>query len=136
MSQQTYQVRVERTDSMHVTASVRGFDIPLGAKRADPTAGFNPVETLLSAMGACLLTAISFVAEASHILLAGARIELEATRQDRPPVLTDIRYVLHLKSDASPEQLDHLLDIAKRNSTVFQTISLAVPVEGRWKVDL
>ena len=130
-----YNVRVERTDSLHVNASVRGFEIQLGAKRADPTAGFNPVETLLSSMGACLLTAISFVAEASHIPLAGARIELEATRQDRPPILTHIRYMLHLKSDAPPEQLDHLVDLAKRNSTVFQTISLAVSVKGDWTAE-
>ncbi|MBU2769453.1 OsmC family protein [Acidithiobacillus ferrivorans] len=79
-----YNVRVERTDSLHVNASVRDFEIQLDAKRADPTAGFNPVETLLSSMGACLLTAISFVAEASHIPLAGARINLEVTRQDCP----------------------------------------------------
>ncbi|MCR2832068.1 OsmC family protein [Acidithiobacillus ferrooxidans] len=79
-----YNVRVERTDSLHVNASVRDFEIQLGAKRADPTASFNPVETLLSPMGACLLTAISFVAEASHIPLAGARINLEVTRQDCP----------------------------------------------------
>lgn len=86
-------------------------------------------------MGACLLTAISFVAEASHIPLAGARIELEATRQDRPPILTQIRYMMHLKSDAPPEQLDHLVDLAKRNSTVFQTISLAVSVKGDWTAE-
>jgi uncharacterized OsmC-like protein len=86
-------------------------------------------------MGACLLTAISFVAEASHIPLAEARIELEATRQDRPLILTQIRYMLHLKSDAPPEQLDHLVDLAKRNSTVFQTMSLAFSVEGDWTVE-
>ncbi|MBU2718710.1 OsmC family protein [Acidithiobacillus ferridurans] len=79
-----YNVRVERTDSLHVNASVRDFEIQLGAKRADPTADFNPVETLLSSIGACLLTAISFVADASHTPLAGTRTELEATRQDRP----------------------------------------------------
>ncbi|WP_123106148.1 OsmC family protein [Acidithiobacillus sulfuriphilus] len=135
MQQQTYHVRVERIDPLHVNASVRDFEIRLGAKRADPTAGFNPVETLLSSMGACLLTAIAFVAEASHIPLAGARIELEATRQDRPPILTQIHYMLYLKSDASPEQLDRLVDLAKRNSTVFQTVSLAVSVEGGWTAE-
>ncbi|MHB1580943.1 MAG: hypothetical protein ACYCUJ_06130 [Acidithiobacillus sp.] len=54
-----YNVRVERTDSLHVNASVRDFEIPLGAKRADPTAGFNPVETLLSSMGGVPADAVS-----------------------------------------------------------------------------
>ncbi len=135
MQEQTYHVHVERADPLHVNAKVRDFEIRLGARRADPTAGFNPVETLLSAMGACLLTAIAFVAEASHIPLAGARIELEATRQDHPPILTQIRYTMYLKSDVSPEQLDRLVEVAKRNSTVFQTVALAVSVEGDWAAE-
>lgn len=132
---QSYRVRVERTDSLHARASVRDFELRLGARRADPEAGFNPVETLLSALGDCLLTALDFVAERSQIALTEAWIELEANRQDKPPSLTGIRYTLHLTSDAPSERIERLVSLAERNSTVFQTLTRALPVEGSWGMD-
>jgi uncharacterized OsmC-like protein len=131
---QTYHVKVERTDPQHARASVRDFTLELGARRADTEAGFNPVETLLSAAGACLLTGLQFVAQTSQIPLEGAWVELEATRQDKPPTLTQIRYRLHLKSPAPPERLERLLELAERNSTVLQTLAQAVRLEGSWEV--
>jgi len=162
---QTYTVQVERQDS----PLVRTFTLELGAKRADPQAGFNPVETLLSSFGACLLTGLQFVAESSKIVIASAWIQLEATRQEKPPTLerfserkrpstplerlypahflplgvaakiaetaiTRIRYKLHFQSSAPRERLEHLIELAQRNSTVFQTLSLAVPIESEWEV--
>jgi putative redox protein len=132
---QNYRVRVERTDSSHARASVREFELRLGARRADPTAGFNPVETLLSALGDCLLTALDFVAELSKVPLTGAWIELEATRQDKPPSLTRIHYTLHLAGEAPKERLERLVGLTERNSTVFQTLSQALPIEGSWERD-
>ena len=66
---QSCRVRVECTDSLHARASVRNFELRLGARRADPEAGLNPVETLLSALGDCLLTALDFVPEQVCALL-------------------------------------------------------------------
>ncbi len=133
MSLQTYTVEVERIDEAHAQAKVRGFTLDLGARRADMDAGFNPVETLLSAMGDCLLTALDFVAELSHASINGASIALEATRQDKPPLLVGINYTLRLRSDLPDERLERLVALAQSNSTVFQTVSKAVPVEGRWE---
>lgn len=131
---QNYRIRVERIDPSHAQASVRHFELLLGAKRGDPTAGFNPVETLLSALDDCLLTALDFGAELAKIPIAKAWIELEATRQDNPFVLTRIRYTLHLVSEAPKERLDRLTGLAERNSTVFQTLSQALPLEGSWEI--
>jgi uncharacterized OsmC-like protein len=131
---QSYFVRVERTDANHPRASVGEFELSLGARRADPTAGFNPVETLLAALGDCLLTALDFEAELSKIPITGAWIELEATRQDKPPSLNRIRYTLHLASEAPKERVECLVGLAERNSTVFQTLSQTLPIEGHWEM--
>ena len=133
MSVHTYTVEVDRVDAAHAQAKVRGFTLDLGARRADMDAGFNPVETLLSAMGDCLLTALDFVAELSHAPIEEASIALEATRQDKPPLLVGIHYSLRLRSDLPDERLERLVALAQSNSTVFQTVSKAVPVEGRWE---
>ncbi len=131
---QTYGVRLERTDPRRARATVRAFALDLGASRADPEAGFNPVETLLAAAGACLLTGLQFMAQTSQIPLEGAWVELEAIQQDKPPVLTQIRYRLFLKSSAPPERLEWLVELAERNSTVLQTLARAVSLEGVWEV--
>lgn len=132
---QSYRVHVEQKDAYHARATVREFELRLGARRADPTAGFNPVETLLAALGDCLLTALDFVAELSKIPITGAWIELEATRQDKPPKLNQIRYTLHLSSEAPKERVERLVGLAERNSTVFQTLSQTLPIEGHWEMN-
>ena len=67
---QTYVVDVRRENEQHVVATTRDFSLTLGARRGDATAGFNPVETLLSAMASCLLTAVQMVAELSRVPIA------------------------------------------------------------------
>jgi uncharacterized OsmC-like protein len=130
---QTYKVKVERIDEAHARSTVRDFSLILGARRADARAGFNPVETMLSAVGGCLLTALDYVAQLSHVPITAASVEVEGARQDRPPTLTQIRYVLRIVSDAPDERLERLAELARANSTVFQTVSMAVPITGRWE---
>ncbi len=130
---QTYKVQVVRTDEAHARATVRDFALVLGARRGDLQAGFNPVEALLSAVGDCLLTALEHVAGLSRLPLAEASVEIEAERREKPPSLTRIRYVLRIGSDAPAERLERLVELARANSTVYQTVALAVPIEGRWE---
>lgn len=130
---QTYAVRLRRVDDAHVTATVREYTLVLGAKRADAAAGFNPVETLLAAMGDCLLTALHYVSGLSRVPMSDVWLEAEADRQDRPPVVTAIRYVLHVATSVSDERVQRLIALAEANSTVFQTLGRSIPIEGRWE---
>jgi len=127
---QNYEVTVRRQSGQHVVAAAREFSLTLGAKRGDGTAGFNPVETLLSAVGACLLTALQMVAELSQIPLEGMVVQLNGTRQDKPPQLVAVTYQLTVQTVVPEERLMRLVQMAERNSTVFQTLSLAIPVSG------
>ena len=127
---QTYQVPVTRVDPQHVRAVIRSFDLTLEAKRADETVGFNPGETLLSALGSCLLTGLALVADLSQIPIDAVAIHLEATRQDRPPKLVSIRYQLWAHTEVSDERLNRLVMMAEGNSTVFPTLTEAVSISG------
>lgn len=130
---QDYEVEVQREDARHASARVREFRLELGAKRADGTAGFNPVETLLAALGDCLLTSLDMVAGFSRIPLAGVRIVVSARRQDRPPTLVGVHYRLSARTPVPAERFGRLVGLAERNSTVFQTLAQAVPVTGEWE---
>ncbi|MDA8206953.1 MAG: OsmC family protein [Thermaerobacter sp.] len=127
---QTYEVQMRRESAQQVIARTRDLSLTLGAKRGDLEAGFNPVETLLSALGACLLTALQMVAELSRVPVTGMAIHLTGVRQDQPPQLVSVTYQLTIHTDAAEERLRRLVATAQRNSTVYQTLALAIPVSG------
>ncbi|MFN4232681.1 OsmC family protein [Thermus sp.] len=130
---QAYRVEVRRLDADRAVAEVRGFSLILGARRAHMEAGFNPVETLLAALGSCLLTGIQFVAESSKVPLEGARVVLEAAREDKPPRIAHMGFVLYLESSVSDDRLERLYELTLKNSTLYQTLKTAIPITGRWE---
>lgn len=128
---QTYQVQVRRKNAQQAVATTRTFHLTLGAKRGDETAGFNPVETLLSAMGTCLLTSLAMVAELSRVSLEAMEIEVTGTRQDKPPRLVSATYHLVVETTVSEDRVVRLVEMAKKNSTVYQTLAQTMSVSGR-----
>ncbi|HUZ17220.1 MAG TPA: OsmC family protein [Spirochaetia bacterium] len=134
MGTQSYVVDLERAeDGLRVRATVRDFSLELGAHRGDGAAGFNAVETLLSAVGACFSTSFAMVADLSRVSIEKLRVDVSATRQDKPPTLTQIRYTAFVKTDADDGKVDRLLALAERNSTVISTLRGAVSVSGEWR---
>ncbi|WP_279232190.1 OsmC family protein [Thermus albus] len=130
---QAYRVEVRRQDAQRALAEARGFTLVLGARRADLEAGVNPVETLLAALGSCLLTGIQFVAESSKVPLEGARVVLEASREDKPPRIAQIGFVLYLESSAPDERLQRLFELTLKNSTLYQSLKDTIPIAGKWE---
>ena len=106
-----YHVIVTRQDESHALAETRGHRLPLNVKKGTGEAGFNAAETLLAALGACLLTNVSAIGEKMRLRIDDAHLEFEATRLDEPPALTEIRYKLILKSPEAPEKLQELADL-------------------------
>jgi len=128
---QQYQVHlVRQPDGIRTAVTVRDFSIVLGAHRGDASAGFNAVETLLSAVGACLTSSLNMVAELSRVQLIEMEVDVSGVRQDKPPTLTEIRYAVRVRAEVAEEKLAKLLSLAERNSTVASTLRLAIPVLG------
>lgn len=105
----------------------------LGARRGDPNAGFNPVETLLSAVGACFSTALGMVAELSDVRIERLRMTVGAERQDKPPRITGVQYTAFIQTNADDTKVDRLVALAERNSTVIGTLRTGIPFSGSWK---
>jgi uncharacterized OsmC-like protein len=101
--------------------------------------GPNPQELLLSGLGACLMVAFVAGATAEGIQLESLRIDLDATLDLRgflgigsnaPVGFPEIRYTLHVTSDATPEQLAALQARAVAHSPNAQTILNPVALTG------
>ena len=117
-----YHVDVTVQDGSHAEAETRGHRITLNVKKGAGEAGFNAAETLLAALGACMLTNVNAIGEKMHLKVESARIEFGADRRDEPPVLTEIRYKLILKSPEPPEKLQELADLCFKWGTVTNTL--------------
>ena len=107
---QTYEMIVHRLDSQHAESRVRDFLLITGIRRADPSAGPNAVETMLSALGTCLLTNVNTLMEQMRLKIDDAKIELKAFRQDKPPLVTKIELKLALISSEPRERLELFLN--------------------------
>ena len=134
MSTQNYTVALDRhADGARTTAAVREFTLELGCKAKDPSVGFNPVETLLSAAGACITSSLGLVAKNSNVAVDDVSVSATGTRQSDPPRLISVEIEVAISSPAADEKIDRVFDIANRSSTVVSTLREAMELTVSWK---
>lgn len=127
----SYAVTVSRQDDRHAVAATRGHELTLNIKKGDGTAGFNAAETLLAALGACILTNVNAISAKMRLQIDDARMHFTAVRQDEPPILTEIEYELVLDSPESPEKLEELYRLSVKWGTVTSTLVQGLTPKGR-----
>ncbi len=125
-----YQVNVTLQDRSHAEAEMRGHRLPLNVRKGSGEAAFNAAETLLAALGACLLTNVNAIAEKMRLDIRSARIEFDAASRDEPPALTEIRYRLILESPEVPDRLHELADLCFKWGTVTNTLVNGIVPQG------
>jgi uncharacterized OsmC-like protein len=132
---QGYRVTVTRQDESHALAETRGHKLTLNVKKGAGEAGFNAAETLLAALGACILTNVNAIGEKMHLQIDAARMEFEAARRDEPPALTEIRYKLVFKSPEMPDKLVELHDLCVKWGTVTNTVINGLTPRGELMIE-
>lgn len=132
---QQYQVVVTRQDDDHASAQTREHEIMLNVKKGSRDAGFNAAETLLAALGACILTNVNAIGKKMRLQINDARMEIQATRSDDPAILTEMRYKLILNSPEAPEKLAELHDLCVKWGTVTNTIINGLTPQGELVIE-
>lgn len=121
-----YRVQVRREDEIHAAATARDHTLRLGVRRGDPTAGFNAVETLLAALGTCIITNLNSLADKMHMEVNGVTIDLAGYRREDPPALVRIDVTITLESTEPEEKLRRLKELAIQYGTVTNTLAAGV----------
>ena len=129
------QVNVTRQDDSHALAEARGHQVVLNIKKGSGEAGFTAAETVLAALGACLLTNVNAIGEKMHLKIDEARIKFDAERRDEPPALTRISYRLILKSSEPPEKLAELHELCVKWGTVTNTVINGLTPQGELVIE-
>ena len=117
-----FKVSVTAQDDSHALAEARNHQLVLNIKKGSGEAGFSAAETLLAALGACMLTNIQAIGQKMHLQIDDFRIEFDAVRKDEPPVVTEINYRLILTSPESEEKLQELHELSRKWGTVTNTL--------------
>jgi uncharacterized OsmC-like protein len=126
----TYHVDLIRLDESRSLVKARSHTLNLNIKKGDGSAGFNAAETLLAALGNCLLTNINALSEKMHLDISSVRIEVDAERSDDPPILTGIHYKLILESSEPETRLQELHDLCIKWGTVTNTLIQGIQPQG------
>jgi uncharacterized OsmC-like protein len=125
-----YDVNARRLDETGSLASSHGAEVRLATDMAGRKDAMNPVELLLSALAACMIKGVERVTPMLNFQHDGVEVALEADRQDSPPKLTEIRYVIAVKTAEPDARLDLLHRNILKYGTISNTLAGAVPMTG------
>ena len=126
-----YEVKaqVENGGKAHADAnkSIIHFDATSGRDEVLP----NPAELLLTAFAACISKNIQRYSEILNIPYSKARIHVHGIRNENPPFIKEINYMIEIETDADEKKLNNWYKNILKFGTITNTLSKACKVSGK-----
>ncbi len=126
----TYDVSAKRVDSHGSLAQAKQAEITLDTDMAGRLDAFNPAELFLASIAACMIKGIERVTPMLNFDLRGVTVSLHGERQDSPPKMVSVTYVLTVDTDESDQRLELLHKNVRKFGTIFNTVAEAVALTG------
>lgn len=133
MPLETFKATAHLQKGMVVKAKSRNFEITVDEPKnlGGTDTAMNPVELVLCALGACQSIVARAYAPKFKIKLEEFWVEVEGdldtdgfmNKSDVRRGYSDIRYNIHIKSNASPEQVEEFVQFIERTCPVGDTIN-------------
>lgn len=102
------------------------FDASAGRKDNLP----NPAELLLTSLAACMLKNVERFSEILKYDYTQAKVSIKGVRNDRPPYMSKIDYVLQIETDMDEKKLHLLHKNILKFGTITNTIAKAAELNG------
>lgn len=125
-----YHVTAKRLDEHGSVARCKAAEITLDTDTQGREDAFNPAELFLAAIAACMIKGIERVAPKLNFSLRGVEISIKATRQDSPPKMEKIEYVLTVDTDENDRRLEVLHINVMNFGTIYNTVAEATELVG------
>lgn len=125
-----YYVSATRIDAHGSLAKCKAAEIVLDTDPKGRDDAFNPAELLLAAVAACMLKGIERVIPILHFDLRGVEVSINGVRQDTPPKMIRIDYVVTVDTDESDRRLDLLHINVMRFGTIYNTVAAGTELSG------
>ncbi|NGP44502.1 OsmC family protein [Bacillaceae bacterium SIJ1] len=137
MAKTVFKTTAHLQDGVQVKVKSRNFEITVDEPKnlGGTDTGMNPVELVLGALGACQAIVARIYAKKFQIEFSDFWIELEGDldpdgfllKADVRKGYTDIRYNIHIKTDAPKEKVEEFVAFIEQTCPVGDT--LAQPVQ-------
>ncbi|KQX38172.1 osmotically inducible protein C [Devosia sp. Root436] len=126
-----YSITAERLGPVGSLAMVRQAKVALDTSLEGRVDALNPVELLLGALAACIIKSAERAVPLLGFDLQSMKVQLHAVRQDTPPQITAINYLVTVETDESEHRLELLHRNIRRYGTISNTLALALALDGR-----
>ncbi len=125
-----YTVEARRVDAHGSLATTRSAQIDLNTDLGGRLDAFNPAELLLAAVAACMIKGIERVAPMLRFDFTDVTVALHAVRQDSPPKIVSIDYVLTVETGETDQRLELLHKNVRKYGTISNTVAAATELSG------
>ncbi|MFC8684714.1 OsmC family protein [Brevibacillus porteri] len=139
MPVETFKATAHLQKGMVVKASSRNFEITIDEPKSlgGTDTGMNPVELVLSALGACQSIVARVYARKFNVQLDDFWVEVEGdldtdgfmNKSDVRRGYSEIRYTFHIKTDAPREQVESFVEFLEQTCPVGDTIANPVSLK-------
>lgn len=133
MAKTTFKAAAYLQEGVQVKVKSRNFEVTIDEPKSlgGTDTGMNPVELLLSALGACQAIVARVYAKKFDIQLENLWIEVEGdldidgflNKSDVRPGYSDIRYNIHIETDAPREKIEEFVAFIESKCPVGDTIA-------------
>jgi uncharacterized OsmC-like protein len=129
----SYQIKAESKKGGEAKAIANNgiINFDASAERQDNLP--NPAELLLTSLAACMLKNVERFSEILKYEYTNAQIEVEGLRNETPPFMSEINYVLKVESDMDQKKLNLLHKNILKFGTITNTLAKAVKLNGSIK---
>jgi uncharacterized OsmC-like protein len=126
-----YAVQARRIDAHGSEATTKDAKLILDTDVKGRPDAFNPAELFLAAIAACMIKGIERVMPALNFDLRGVEVQLHGVRQDSPPKMVSVDYLLIVDTPESDHRLELLHTNVRKYGTISNTVAAALTLTGR-----
>jgi uncharacterized OsmC-like protein len=126
-----YHVSAHRLDAHGSLVTAKDASLIADTDLAGRRDALNPAELLLAALAACILKGAERVLPVLGFRLRSIDVRLHGVRQDSPPRLVSIDYVITVDTDEPDHRLELLHTNIRKYGTISNTLATSVALKGK-----
>ncbi len=125
-----YNVQARRIDAHGSEVAAKQARLLVDTDPQGRADAFNPAEMLLGALAACIIKGAERVLPTLGFSLRGLEVKLHAIRQNSPPKIVSVDYIIVVDTDEPDHRIELLHTNIRKYGTISNTLAAAVPING------
>ncbi|HEC18846.1 MAG TPA: OsmC family peroxiredoxin [Gammaproteobacteria bacterium] len=125
-----YEITATRTDAHGSVVRCKQAELIIDTDLKGRADALNPAELLLAAVAACILKNIERIAPIIDFHFHGVTVNVHGDRQDSPPKMSSIDYVINVDTDENDRKLALMHENIKKYGTVYNTVAPGTVLSG------